>query len=37
MNFKEFLCEYYDECFEVKDNSSFLDENLKPETVTQDI
>jgi hypothetical protein len=37
MNFKEFLCEWFDECIEFKDKDVFLDENHKPETTTQDI
>jgi len=37
MNFKEFLCEYFDECETFSDRNNPIGEEVKNETVTQDL
>jgi len=37
MNFKEFLCEWFDECYEIKDKRDFFVEEVDHKTVTKDL
>jgi hypothetical protein len=37
MNFKDFLCEWYDVCYEFKDNDNFLGEEPQKKTVTREL
>jgi len=37
MNFKEFMCEWYDICYEIKDITSFFGERPQPKTITKEL